>query len=278
VASLEVFLFFSLANFINFMKNVIISLFTMGVAAAPTSDYETDSGVEGDSIPFALRQNQNWESLMRGQILNSDTENEEDYDEQKAKSTSMAPVAKRRRLNPRVNPVVSQEYTRLITPLPNQSNFKSCSKFGKASPSCLISLAYPNARTTVLDVWNVWVKRLSSGPLDDFHQDLASKAYYMGWEGKWAAKYRFFEEIGDEIERRMKRRMNAGKSVLEIINRLDTIRRNMTTCPTIQGLVDGLRVARGDDPYIHRKMKIDLYEDLKVWDKELDEEWGIIEG
>jgi hypothetical protein len=130
------------------------------------------------------------------------------------------------------------------------------------APSSLIDLPSPSksgntGKATVRSVWTVWNKQLRNP--DAFHTALitaliekygddGSGIYRDGkdWEQKWFIKYHYYKEIGQEIERRLAKK--DGKTVDQIIDRLDKIRESIYNLKTVKALVEGIRNARGEDP------------------------------
>jgi hypothetical protein len=113
----------------------------------------------------------------------------------------------------------------------------------------------PNGKATVLSVWTIWNEQLRNP--DPFHTALIKKyedkLYVNGRSGtnlaeKWVIKYRYYKEIGKEIDRRLAK--NYGKSLERIIGRLEFIRNNIYNRKTVKALVDGICIARGEDPII----------------------------
>jgi hypothetical protein len=126
------------------------------------------------------------------------------------------------------------------------------------APSFLIELqdpsrGGPNGKATVRSVWTVWDEQLRN--LDPFHTALIEKYddKLYDYNGKnlaekWVIKYRYHKEIGEEIDRRMAK--NDGKSVDQIIARLEKILLSIKNRKTVKALVEGIRNARGEDPLI----------------------------
>jgi hypothetical protein len=60
--------------------------------------------------------------------------------------------------------------------------------------------------------------------------------------GSQSTKYK---ELGEEIDKRVK----DGKRLGEVIARLEVIRMSIYNLKTVKALVDGIRIARGDEPF-----------------------------
>jgi hypothetical protein len=73
-----------------------------------------------------------------------------------------------------------------------------------------------------------------------------------GWEQKWFLKYRYYKEIGEEIDGRMRN----VKNVDQIIKRLDYIRKQIYGRRSVKRLVEGIRKARGDKPFVESMVDI----------------------
>jgi hypothetical protein len=144
---------------------------------------------------------------------------------------------------------------------------------GKYPPSNLIPLpALENGKVRINDVWSVWNSTLRN--LDVWHKGLIAAKYrmkfqshYDGWAGSWFTKYRYFREIGVEIDERLAK--NDGLSEDDLVDRLETVRQNIKHNRSIQALVDGLRLERGSKPFnSKRKTGFDISGELK---KQFDE-------
>jgi hypothetical protein len=64
---------------------------------------------------------------------------------------------------------------------------------------------------------------------------------YDGWAGKWYGQYRYYREVGEEIDRRLANNEGEGEGVT--VDRLNAVRQSILYSPTIHGLADGLRAA-----------------------------------
>jgi hypothetical protein len=159
------------------------------------------------------------------------------------------------RARPLLSPVRNSRLSLHTANLP-----KSTYVFNGVEPSNLIELPSPsrggaNGKATVLDVWTVWNEQLRNP--DAFHTALIEKygdgtGIYKagkrgnGWAEKWFLKYRYYEEVGEEIDRRLAK--IDGKSVDQIIGRLEYILNQTYNLKTVKALVEGIRIARGEDP------------------------------
>jgi hypothetical protein len=231
---------------------LFVLLLSLVAAAKPTSDIDSkiwqDMNLLHSTVGTqALLEN----SLMTGPMVNSDSETEDVHDP----------------------PVI------LTSTAVRRSTGKS--RNSGEGPINLIRISTPEYHTTVRFVWNAWNTALREDDLDDFHRDLiASKDHlsiqpqYYGWAGIWFTKYRFYKEIGEEIDRRMK----DGQSLDSIINRLEFIRLSIRwpSQPTINSLVEGLRHARGEKPFNkQRKKAVDIRRMLEEEEEEEDSEKAV---
>jgi hypothetical protein len=149
---------------------------------------------------------------------------------------------------------------------------------GKNPPDNLIEIPSLGGRgscqpsLTVNDVWMVWNATLRN--LDHWHMALISdrngispRNLHKTWAGKWYIKYRYYREIGVEIDERLAK--NDGLSEDDLVDRLETVRQNIKHNRSIQALVDGLRLERGSKPFnSKRKTGFDISGELK---KQFDE-------
>jgi hypothetical protein len=99
--------------------------------------------------------------------------------------------------------------------------------------------------------------------LDPWHKGLLAdregKSPRNAWAGKWFPKYRYYREVREEVYRRLGK--NDGLSEEDIVDRLELTRLSLKR-QSIRGLVDGLRVAQGSEPFYKRKGVIDISSEL----------------
>jgi hypothetical protein len=148
-------------------------------------------------------------------------------------------------------------------PVAHAQRFKAYS--GKDPLRNLIGLPGIGRRYTVHAVWTVWNSTLRN--LDVWHKGLTAAKYrlkiqphYDGWAGTGFTKYRYFREIGEEIDRRLE--VRDGLSVEYIVDRLDVVRLSIRPRSSVQGLTKGLRNYRGFVPFAKRKVAIEISSEL----------------
>jgi hypothetical protein len=110
-------------------------------------------------------------------------------------------------------------------------------------------------------VWNVWNSTLRE--LDAWHMGLIASEELKSinttcdlWAGMWFRKYRYYKEIGEEIDWRLGK--NDGLGEKDIVDRLNVVRLSIKHSPSIPGLTDGIRKYRGFVPFRKRIVAIDI--------------------
>jgi hypothetical protein len=153
-------------------------------------------------------------------------------------------------------------------PKRQSGSYRSGSYGGEDPPVDIFPL--PNLRgqgasITVNEAWKVWNSTLRDLDTDKWHKGLIAakdllkiQGHYSGWAGKWSRTYRCYREVGEDVNRRLAN--NDGMSAIEITGRLESIRLSIQsrTSTSIRWLVDGLRSAKGQEPFVERKHVIDI--------------------
>jgi hypothetical protein len=165
-------------------------------------------------------------------------------------------VTKKQRLSP------SHEIEESMAP----SSAHRCCYGGEDPPSSLIVLpALGGAREvgpllTVVDAWEFWNSTLRD--LDEWHKGLildregqTIRTNQGIWAGKWFLKYRYYREIGEEIDRRFK--LRDGLSVEDIVERFRLFDYRSNTTPRFKDwLTVCVGVERGRDPFNKKRKKV----------------------
>jgi hypothetical protein len=114
---------------------------------------------------------------------------------------------------------------------------------------------------TVQETWEIYnkISQRCLGP-NDLHLkllkhfgDTKPKPRFGTWADKWFIQYQYYKEVGDEIERRSE---DGGKSVQEIMARLEAIRLSIRDRRTMKALADGIRIWRGGEAFVTSKSKM----------------------
>jgi hypothetical protein len=153
---------------------------------------------------------------------------------------------------------------------------KSRAPATKEPPMSLIELQHTSKggsnEATVLNVWKVWNEQLRTP--EQYHAALIEKydgsrlhgpsGSGKGWEEQWFAKYRYYKELGEEIDKRVK----DGKSLEEVIARLEVIRMSIYNLKSVKALVEGIRIARDEMPFVPARngQEVDIKDALEADD------------